>query len=457
MKARALHLHRAITLPSLIWFATLALPEAYGENWPQWRGPFQNGATTESHLPADWDESRNVEWHIELHGPGAATPIVWEDHIFMLDVNEADESISAVCLELATGNEEWRHTLVQDRKYPLNNLGSPSPVTDGQRVVFLTGNGQFHAFTLDGKPIWERNLEEKYGRFVLQFGFSSSPLLHKGTLYFQLLQNVRPNRYGRSEALPGKTLPEKIDSYLLAIEAASGDIRWEQMRPTDALDESQEAYSTPQLRTIEGREELLVAGGDVLTGHAPKTGEELWRWHTYNPRKSTNLRIVPSPLVYQDLVYVPGPKHSDFYALRPSGTGDLGDEIIVWKNGEYSPDASTPLLYKDRLYVLDDDKRNLVCQDPRTGEIFWSGKFDFRAVIRASLTGADDKIYCMSERAEVAVIQAGGEEFKLLHQAQLDARPTRATIVAAQGRLLIRTANQLLCLRETGINPHRQD
>jgi outer membrane protein assembly factor BamB len=439
------HAALAQCLFAICLLCSLAL-QADAENWPQWRGPFWNGSTTETNLPATWDETQNVDWQIPLPGEGAATPIVWEDRVFLLNVDKVDDTLSALCLDLATGKERWSRPLVEDRKYPLNNLGSPSPVTDGNLIVFLTGNGHFHAFTMDGSPVWDLDLEQKYGKFVLQFGYSSSPLLHDGTLYFQLLQNQKPNRYGRSEALPGKTLPEVTLSYILALKADTGEILWEHVRQTDAQDESQEAYSTPAMRTVEGRDELLVLGGDVLTGHDPRTGEERWRWATYNPRESRNLRIVPSPLVYKDMVYVPGPKHSDFYALRPKGEGNLGSEIIAWKNPDISPDASTPLVYKDRLYVLDDDKRVISCQDPLTGEVFWTGKLDFRAVIRASLTGADDKIYCMSERAEVAVIEAREDQFKLLHQIEMDARPSRATIVAAQGKILIRTADRLLCL-----------
>ena len=157
---------------------------------------------------------------------------------------------------------------------------------------------------------------------------------------------------------------------------------------------------------------------------------------------------MPSALVADDLVIAVGPKYSTLFALRPKGTGLLGDEAVAWRVERKTPDASTPLYYKGRLFFLDDDRRIITCTDPKTGQTQWQGELPGRGVIRASLTGADDKLYVISELREATVL-AAGDEFKILHQTKLGATGrgfTRSTIVAAGGRLFIRTSDNLYCI-----------
>jgi len=102
--------------------------------------------------------------------------------------------------------------------------------------------------------------------------------------------------------------------------------------------------------------------------------------------------------------------------------------------------------------VLADGKRVLSCLDPKTGEQLWQGELDQdgqrgggRGVFRASPLGADGKVYVMDEAGEVTVL-AAGDEFKVLSRIQMGGGKNRSSIVAAQGRLFVRTSEKLYCI-----------
>ena len=410
-------------------------------DWPQWRGPHFNGSGDARELPVQWTETENVKWRIPLPGPDAATPIVWNDRIFISTRDEQSGELLAICVNRGDGSELWKTKLGMGYSAGRrrHTLASPSPVTDGTHVYFLFGTGDLAKLDLDGNKIWERNLQSDYGEFTIQFGFASSPLLYRGKIYIPVLQRDRPTRNVRDKSRTG------IESFLLALDPATGEELWRQIRPSDARAESREAYTTPIPHSANGRDEILVMGSDCIPGHDPDTGAELWRWGNYNPRKIGHWRIVPSPVSHGGLIYVSAPKREPVYALRSGGEGTLGDDSIAWTITEFPTDVCTPLIYRDRLYVLDGDRKVLSCFDPRSGERIWFGELGGKDVYRASPTGADGKIYCISQDGHVVVV-AAGDEFKVLTQLEMAEAPCRATIVAVDRELLIRTGEYLYCI-----------
>ncbi len=127
------------------------------ENWAQWRGPTFNGATTAKGLPAS-PTMEQVLWSAPLPGPSGATPIIWNDHVF---IHTPDESgnLSLIAFNRADGKERWRQEVgIGNKEKGRNNMAAPSPVTDGKRVYSLFGTGDLAAFDMDGKPVWKRSL-----------------------------------------------------------------------------------------------------------------------------------------------------------------------------------------------------------------------------------------------------------------------------------------------------------
>ena len=62
--------------------ATVAAP-ASGDNWPEWRGPLQNGVAPSANPPTTWSETNNVKWKAKIPGTGQATPIIWDNRLFI--------------------------------------------------------------------------------------------------------------------------------------------------------------------------------------------------------------------------------------------------------------------------------------------------------------------------------------------------------------------------------------
>jgi len=98
--------------------------------------------------------------------------------------------------------------------------------------------------------------------------------------------------------------------------------------------------------------------------------------------------------------------------------------------------------------VLDGIKRGkiMTCFDPKTGRQFWQGKVGGRGPWRASLTASDGKMYCICESGEVVVLKAGDEKFEVLFETKYDEGPIQSSISIANGRLFIRTAENLYCI-----------
>jgi outer membrane protein assembly factor BamB len=423
---------------------TLLVVTVHGENWPHWRGPHFDGSSTEQKLPDDFSRTNNVKWVAPLPGPSAATPIVWSDHVFVSSTDLQTKTLRAIALDRRTGKELWNQEAGQGFGYNDNsNFASPSPVTDGNLVYFLYGTGDLVALDFKGAKVWSRNLQKDYGQFAYQWTYSASPTLFGGKLYVQVLQRDVPV-HGRG------CTNGPCESYLLALDPAAGKELWRHVRPCDAPQEAKEAYSTPIPFTQGGQTEMLVTGGDCITGHDPKTGKELWRWGTWNTARISHWRLVPSPVASEHGSLVCAPKGEPVFSVKPGGKGTLADSRMGWKSEgwEISSDVCTPLYYQGRYYVLNGERRILSRVDPATGKPDWIGELGTRAKIESSPTGADGKIYFQDFRGRVFVVEAG-KEFKLLRTIPMGDDgddKLRSTVAVSQGNLFIRTGSKLYCI-----------
>lgn len=416
----------------------LALP-AWGSEWPQWRGPFFNGSTDEKGLPASWSGTENVAWVSPLPGPSGATPVIANGRVFVTSTVKGTADFVAVCFDAKSGKELWRKAAGSNpRRFPNNNMASPSPVTDGKRVFFLYGDGTLLGFDIDGNELWARNIEKEYGNLALQFGYSSSPVLYDGKLYITVIRRDRPYREPKADG--------PLDSFIAALDPATGKTLWKQPRETNTFDEGHETYSTLMPFVRSGRTELLMTGSDFVTAHDPATGKEFWRFE-YWTRKVRDSRIIPSLVTGEGLIFGTRYKNQGIYALQPPAVGTKEQGRIAWETGEIASDCCTPLFYEGRLYVLDGlSKKTVTCFEPKTGRILWQGKLPGHDTWWCSLTGAEGRLYGISEKGQIVVLQAGGDEFKILQETRINEPPIRSSIAIAEGHLFVRTAEHLYCI-----------
>ena len=438
-------------LPALI-FACAFAASAHAENWTQWRGPAFNGTSPEKGLPEKFSPTEGVKWSVEMPGISGATPIIHGDRVFEMSPDASNDQW-LMCLSRADGKVLWKRNiagglLAKGR----GNSTSPSPVTDGKMVWALVGTGQLAAFDMDGKPVWDRDLGKEFGRFNIMWVYGSSPLLFDGKLYVQVLQRTPAN-----DGYPGVTDKGDRESYLVALEPATGKTLWKHVRPTDALMESMESYATPMPHVVGGKKQLLVAGGDVLTGHDPETGAELWRGGGVNAKKGLGggeyMRIVPSPVSAGELALVCGPKQGPTIAYRTDLKGDITETGKAWTFSERkTPDCSTPAYLDGKLYVFDGDSQTMTLLDAKTGAKAWQVSFGLKdnrgkEVFRSSPTVADGKIYTLGERGTVVVQNAA--DGAILHTVAMQTggpEGTRSSIAVSDGQLFIRTAEKLFCI-----------
>jgi outer membrane protein assembly factor BamB len=419
--------------------------ETRAANWGQWRGPAFNGSSSEADLPIKFSKTENVKWIAPLPGLSPATPVVWGDHVFVSSIDEGNDGLMAICLDRNSGKERWKKQIdVGPNKDERSNQTGPSPATDGQRVIFFYGTGDFACFDLAGKLHWQKSIADEYGDFAFQWTFSASPTMHAGRLYIPVLQrDVKVHGRG------GKGNGKPIQSFILCFDPATGKEIFKHIRPSQAQAESKESYATLIPFTRQGRDELLLAGGDCLTGHDPITGQELWRWGTWNPRRIGHWRLVPSPVVGGEVILACAPKGDPVYAIGAGGKGTMSDEGLKWKSSDkkISSDVCTPAFYQGHFYVLHDKKQHLTKVDPKAGKAIWQVTLPGRTIFRASPTAADGKIYCMNHKGDVTVTDTATGE--LLHETPMGeehADKVRSTIAVSQGNLYIRTNRHLYCV-----------
>ena len=437
-------------------FALLSLSfSALAGDWTNWRGPNYNGATTATGLPTKFSKTKNIAWKTALPGASAATPIVAGDRVFLTAAQIEDSGsgkgrLLAMCLDRKSGKILWERNAGSGYRpngdgadYRLDNrtnYASPSAVTDGEVVVFFFGNGDLIAYSLKGDLIWRRNIQKDYGDFTFQWTFAATPTLYEDKLYLPILQ--------RDEQVKGRGNANN-PSYILAMDPKNGKTLWKHVRPSDANKESLESFGT----IIPHNGELLIAGGDVLTGHDPETGKEHWRWGTWNPgHREQWWRLVPSPVVGDGVVLVCAPKKQPVYAITPGKKTKL-----AWKSeGQISnnkdvltSDVCTPLFYEGKFFVVYGEGRDktMAACEPKTGRIHWTTNLESRKLVRCSPTAADGKIYLQNHGGEVYIIES--KSGKILNRAEMGESgddQTRSSIAIAGKQLFIRTNGLIYCV-----------
>lgn len=399
-------------------------------DWQNWRGPYFNGSTDETNLPSDFSKTENVAWSADLPGVGSCTPIISGNHVFISSTNAAKESLLATCFDRKTGEPLWQHEFAKKiRQDTRSTYAAPSATTDGETVVFFFGNGDMLAYDFAGEQHWEKNL----GPFAFGWTFSTSPVIHEGVMYMQILQRG------------------KDASVIIGMEPKSGKELFRQVRPTRAVGESQESFNTPMPYEFNGRKELLVSGGDYLSGHDLKTGEPLWQWGTWNPTQIGHWRLVPSPVAGDGIILACAPKKDPIYAIKAGGSGELGDESIAWiskERSELSSDVPTPAFYDGDFFILSDVRKALSRVEPRTGKVKWTISTPGRSKYEASPLAADGKIYLINFDGEVAVINAAdGQLIRVIPMEGEEIEGfVRSSIAAAHGQLFVRTTKKLYCI-----------
>ncbi len=417
---------------TFVFIAVVAVSMAFAGDWGQWRGPDFNSVSSETNLPAALNPE-TLLWSTPMPGPGEATPVVCGDRVYIAGYRKKLKSMYAQCLNAATGKQLWYNGVAEFDKQSSGNStpAAPSPVADATGCVFLYSDGTLVKYDPDGIRLWKRSLEDDYGRLSVKFGYSSSPLSYNGRLYLSVL------RYPEDKDLTG------LNSYLLCADAATGETVFKVDRPTDAYDESTNAYTTPVPATVNGQPQIIVYGGDYLTSHDPTDGRQLWR-HLYSTSREHMDRLIPTPTVGDGRLFCSYPRGTKTFAVDLDKAA-AGQPPLLWTYDQPGPDVSCPLLYAGSLYVINDKQKSLTCLDPATGQARWTGQLDKSSQYYASITAGDGKLYMVNRKGTVTVVAANPNAFEIISTHDFGQNPVDSSISIANGKLYLRTPETLYC------------
>ena len=403
------------------------------ENWPQWRGAKLDGISSEKGLPTKWSKTENVAWRLALPGAAGATPVVWEDRIYLTSV--AGDDLVVMCVG-TDGKQIWKQTLATGNKNVRNDEGngaSPSPVTDGKHVWAMMATGDLACYTKDGEEVWKLNLQDRYGKFNIAFGMTSTPVLDGGRLYLQLIH--------------GEMSSKSQDARVVCLDSATGDEAWAVERISDGTFENRHSYASPVLYRDAEQAFLLTHGNDYIIAHDLKDGREIWRCGDLNPkgRYDQTLRFVASPVAVPGYIVVPTAKNRGVVCLKPGGHGDITDseDLAHWKRTNNTPDVPSPLVV-DGLVYLCRENGNLMCLDLATGEEHYKDERTTSDRHRASPVYADGHVYTTARNGVVTVVKAG-PKFEIVSQNDMQ-ESISASPVISNGRIYIRTFDALYAI-----------
>lgn len=420
-------------LSVLIPFLFLA-SNSLAENWPQWRGPSGDGVSSERGLPIVWSETRGIVWKCDLPAWGNSTPAIWGDAIFV--TSHAGDDLLLLRINKADGEIVWTRTVGTGRApreaprrerqkfHLLHNLATPSPVTDGEVVVVHFGNGDLAAYDFDGEQLWKRNLQEDYGDYTIWWGHANSPVIHDGTVISVCMQDSLAD-----------LRDEPVRSYVVAHDLRDGHVKWEVDRNTGAQAEEGDSYTTPLLREIDGRLQLIVMGGNQLDAYNPDTGHQIWFLSGLRGG-----RTVTGPVVGEELIFATRGMREPLVAMRP-GIGELPRNNIAWQYEPGTPDSSSPVLWNELLFFVADNGIAR-CIDIRAGNRQWVERLEGQ--YKASPIVSEGRIYFLNTTGLCTVVSAT-RRYNRLTQNQIEGE-TIASPAVSEGRLYIRSRDALYCI-----------
>jgi outer membrane protein assembly factor BamB len=399
------------------------------ENWPGFRGPTGQGVSSEKGLPVEWGRDSNVAWKADLPGEGWSSPIVWEKHVFLTSARDDGASCHVTAFDRDTGKVLWDVEVFKQntpRKQERNSLSTPTPVTDGQRIYAFFGGGGAAAVDFGGKVAW-RNTDN---HFYSQHGLGASPILYKDLLLMPWDHSIRE---GPDLKIGWQTAWDK--SYVWALDKNTGRERYKAMRGKSRI-----GHMTPRIVEVDGKPQLVSAGGDVFGGFDPDTGERIW-WV-----RSGGEGVTPSPIFGDGIAYTSsgfptGEPYAAIRAFRLGGKGEVTKQNLLWEQKKGVPMIPSLLLADGLLYSV---KENgiLQCMEPSTGEIIYTQRLE--GTYSASPVYADGRIYLLNDQGNTTVVRPGRGYKEMAHNEL--GEPSQASLAVSDGRLFIRTKTHLYCI-----------
>jgi len=461
-------------LSALIAAANFASAATADQNWGQWRGPRANGTAPQADPPTVWGESKNLKWKLAIPGEGNATPIVWDNLVFIqtaVPVKKVEARLNPnvvpslvglpqqsppgggqgpggpgqggpgggrgggfggggppttpfqftlMAIDRTTGKVVWekalRQQLPHEGHHSDGSFASASPITDGEHVFAYFGSQGIYALDLKGNVVWQKDLGDM--RTKNSFGEGSSPALHGNVLV------VNWDHEG--------------EDFIVAFDKSTGKELWRQQRAEDTT------WGTPLIVEHGGQTQVIVNATKKARSYDLKSGQELW---SVGPLTANS---IPSAVTGHGMVYsMAGFRGSALYAVKLGKTGELsGTDAIAWSRNRDTPYVPSPLLYDDRLYYLKGNEATLTVVDAKTGQgLVEAERLEGMRGVYASPVGAGGRVYLVGRDGGALVLKKG-DKIEILAANKLEDR-FDASPAAVGNQLFLRGKKNLYCIAPT--------
>lgn len=446
----------------MTWWGILATTwliigqDVQGDDWPRFRGPNGSGVSKDTEpTPDTWSPSENLQWLVELPGPGSSSPIVVGDKVFVTcwtgygtpqDRDQEQQALRRhlICLDRHTGKILWdrevQPVLPEDEyggMFAEHGYASHTPVSDGQHVYVFFGKTGALAFDMDGNQLWQTSVGTELDPH--DWGSAASPILFEDLLIV--------TASAESEAL-------------VALDKKSGREVWR--KEATMLNG---VWGTPVLVSVhEERTDLVIAVVGEMWGFDPRTGKLRWYSETYPGNSSCSSAVTDGGVVY---AMNSGPAGGGGIAIRAGGEGDVTGQQVVW-SGRQPNQISTPIIHDGRIYTF--TSRVVNCFDQATGKEIFKARLEAPAeeaptsaeaestpgryggrrrggADYASPVLANGKIYFTTRGGDVYVLEAA-DRFHQLAVNRLNSEPEdfSATPAISDGQIFLRSNKRLYCV-----------
>jgi outer membrane protein assembly factor BamB len=365
---------------------------------------------------------------------------VWEDKVYLTQpLNETNER-TIICFSLKDGKQIWQKGVQfakEESTHRTNHYCSPSPVTDGERVIVWFGSAGLFCYDMDGNELWRRDL----GPIEHMWGYGTSPILH-GEI---CILNFGPGNREMLLGLDRRTGKDiwKVDPIGLENETRLSGSENDGNAKSKADDPPSKmlrgSWGTPVL-TEEGT--LVVNHPRRISGYDVNSGKLIWTCGGFGPLAYS------SPIISSDNIVVLGGYFGGSLGLKPGGSGDITNTHRLWHKPRDGSWLGTGVEVDGHIYVSDMNGI-FYCIDAKTGDEKWKKRLsvaDGKGTTwgSATLTG-DGLIYQLMQNGDTFIIRPSVDGFDQVARNTL-AESSNSTIVVSGGKILIRTFETLWCI-----------
>lgn len=359
-------------------------------DWPEFRGPLQNGSSVIAELPTSWSETENVRWFTKTEGLGWSSPVVVGNRVYFTSATNAEpdatesanlfgrQLLNLVCLDAETGKNIFTKVIFeQDKDAPKihnkNSHASPTPVIKDARIYLHFGHQGTACADLSGNVLWTN----RDHAFPPTHGNGGSPIVVDDKLIL---------------TCDGGDAP-----YTLALDLKSGKEVWKTARNITC--DRPFSFCTPQQINVNGVDQIISQGSNIVQAISPADGKVIW-FANYD-----GFSVVPRPIFYNDTLFLStGFMGAKLLAIDPSGTGDVTNSHIKWSYSTSVPNTPSMVCYRNQV-IMASDNGIATGVDIETGKEIWRKRLGGNYSASPLLAG--NRVYFQSESGESTILEIG--------------------------------------------------